>query len=320
MCQWIRIGLAAIVFFWLTSTCPAEERIEKIHSSPCLPAGLKLSSKTRVLAVSSYRGPSLGWRIGTGEQNAGLVQVAVNSPGRPVLLVLSAYESTVWQIGWTEGTEIAGVAVTGYHAQAVAGLPPSVPVAVNDRNRNIDCPHFAGASSRNSAEAAAIAGVKPDQLLSVHGGKAVAGDLLTPSQTIWTAGPLNQADYDQDWPAEKALLEAVRQGRLKPASALDYVQWLQAGGETAAEIKIPPGLTAGWTRRSISAYLVTDPDLEIPVPPSAPAKRTYVFFLPPGCRPPEKPASAAVYLLLENGTCVGRKCPPAFDYRYGSGY
>ena len=46
-------------------------------------------------------------------------KVVVNIPDKPVVLVLTAFFPTVWRIGATKDTEIAGVMVSGNYGQAV---------------------------------------------------------------------------------------------------------------------------------------------------------------------------------------------------------
>jgi len=43
--------------------------------------------------------------------------VIVNRQDTPIVLVLAADEPTVWKVGRTEGTDIAGVIVSGDHGQ-----------------------------------------------------------------------------------------------------------------------------------------------------------------------------------------------------------
>ena len=44
------------------------------------------------------------------------------------MLILADHKPSIWDIGWTEDTEIIGVFATGYHRQAVAGLPKETPI------------------------------------------------------------------------------------------------------------------------------------------------------------------------------------------------
>jgi hypothetical protein len=68
--------------------------------------------------------------------------VAVNNGGQPVVLILGAYEPTVWNIGWTTGTRILAVLVSGYHRQALAGLDPKVPTINSSYDNRGPCGYF----------------------------------------------------------------------------------------------------------------------------------------------------------------------------------
>ncbi|MEM7386417.1 MAG: hypothetical protein AAF514_15865 [Verrucomicrobiota bacterium] len=66
------------------------------------------------------------------DEEKGLVSradVIVNQPdGLPVVLVLTGNgDPIVWNVGWTEGTRLAGVIVSGRSQQALVGTPSSVP-------------------------------------------------------------------------------------------------------------------------------------------------------------------------------------------------
>lgn len=54
--------------------------------------------------------------------------VRVEKTAKPALLVLSAYEPTVWRIDAVKNANIAGVYLTGYYEQMIVGLPAGIPV------------------------------------------------------------------------------------------------------------------------------------------------------------------------------------------------
>lgn len=57
------------------------------------------------------------------------VEVEVDRPGVPILLVLSAYESVRWRIRLSPGTRVVGAVVGGYHApDGIDGLAADTPV------------------------------------------------------------------------------------------------------------------------------------------------------------------------------------------------
>ena len=70
------------------------------------------------------------------------IDVAVNNPGEPVVLMLGAYEPTIWNIGWSQGTKILAVLVSGYHRQVVAGLDQQTPLLISSYDNRGPCGYF----------------------------------------------------------------------------------------------------------------------------------------------------------------------------------
>ena len=50
------------------------------------------------------------------------MDVVVNYSSKPVVLMLGAYEPTIWNIKWTPTTHIVALLVSGYRRQAVLAL------------------------------------------------------------------------------------------------------------------------------------------------------------------------------------------------------
>ncbi|GFM52893.1 hypothetical protein PSCICE_41600 [Pseudomonas cichorii] len=76
--------------------------------------------------------------------------IAVNSPEQPVALILGAYEPTVWNIGWSQGTKIVAVYVSGYYRQGVAGLDAKVPVLNSSYENKGPCGYFYVGKEQNT--------------------------------------------------------------------------------------------------------------------------------------------------------------------------
>ena len=280
--------------------------------SLCLPGGIQeLPPETRVLAVGAYKGRSLDWRLDPLETKGSLMQVAVNSPGQPVFLVLSAYDPMLWQIGWTEGTEFAGVLALGYHQPAVVGLPVGVPLRISAPG---PCPRFEKNDFKGLETVQNLTGRPADQLVEANGGAVVVGDMPGFNQTVLTAGYPERSRLDHNWPAEKVLLDALRDGLIKPASADDYVRWAQAGNadllNVDAKIEFPYWVAGRFEELMTKSFLVSDPRFVPPsrsTPPNfAGVLPTYVFFLPPGYPKPNQLPRDTIYLLLDNGGAMGK--------------
>jgi hypothetical protein len=108
----------------------------------CAFTNLKLPEDFRILATGAYTGRRLGFQIDQSGQNATQFDVAVNSPDKPVVLILGAYDPAIWNIGWTPKTRIVAVLVSGYHRQAIAGLDPKVPTLNSTYDNKGACGHF----------------------------------------------------------------------------------------------------------------------------------------------------------------------------------
>ena len=61
----------------------------------------------------------------------GSVSVEVRDTGRPIVLILSAYQPVKWNVRVAPGAKLEKVLLGGYYAQEAAGLPPGVPVEVS---------------------------------------------------------------------------------------------------------------------------------------------------------------------------------------------
>ena len=64
----------------------------------------------------------------------------VHHPARPVVLVLHAYDSTIWKVRRSRATDIAAVILVGWKPVALLGVPRSTPALfICDKGRQ-DCP------------------------------------------------------------------------------------------------------------------------------------------------------------------------------------
>jgi hypothetical protein len=88
--------------------------------TPAFPAEpqLPLTSTTEVHGVGIYE-PA---------RARGRVVVDLQPGGRPLVLLLSAYEATRWQVRTQPGVDLRGVVLVGIHPQQVEGISPLVPV------------------------------------------------------------------------------------------------------------------------------------------------------------------------------------------------
>lgn len=97
----------------------------------CQFEGLTLPDQFAIFAAGAYAGRTIDHQIDQSGHMATQIDVVVNHIEKPVVLMLGAYEPTVWNIGWTSDTRIIAVMVSGYHRQVIAGLDDGVPTLIS---------------------------------------------------------------------------------------------------------------------------------------------------------------------------------------------
>jgi len=102
-----------------------------------LDSGL-LPPDTMVIAAGAYSGRRAGFQIDQSGHEATVFDITVHSD-KPVALLLGAYEPSIWSIAWTTGTKVVAVFATGYHRQAVAGLPAHTPIITSSHTEKEAC-------------------------------------------------------------------------------------------------------------------------------------------------------------------------------------
>jgi hypothetical protein len=101
-----------------------------------------------VRGVGSYAGSTRVWtQIDETDKTTG-IDVHVTETGAPILLVLSAHDPVLWSVHVSAQSRVVGALVTGYHRQAVRGLPDTIPLAVSTL-RGRECAFYAYAHDAN---------------------------------------------------------------------------------------------------------------------------------------------------------------------------
>ena len=103
------------------------ERLKKLPDANSVQCRLLTpAANVSVEAVSMYE-PKGAKHSFASTREPSPVDVKVSKPGA-VLLVLNTYEPAIWRVVANEGTQIAGVILTGYYASKVEGVSPATPV------------------------------------------------------------------------------------------------------------------------------------------------------------------------------------------------
>ncbi|MDL2322046.1 hypothetical protein LJC47_06870 [Desulfosarcina sp. OttesenSCG-928-B08] len=141
------------------------------------------------------------------------------------MLLLGAYEPTIWRIGWSPETEIVAVLVSGYHEQRVAGLTKQTPLMNSTHSNKGKCRYFYlpdGMGNMN-AVSRSLFGREVDLAFLAEKGRVVVGKPLAADTKLITSSRISpESFYDRDAPMGQAGLDnAVKKGILRPATLED---------------------------------------------------------------------------------------------------
>lgn len=277
---------------------------------------IKLPPNLNVYAAAQKAGRQLDMQIDQSGYQATQFDVTVNSPIKPVALILSAYEPSIWNIEWTEGTKILAVVATGYHRQAVAGLPESTPtlIATNDNKSHCGWVYF-NEKTLNDVNpfSKKMFGKAVEMFHYANNGKAVIGSadlgnakLLTSQDT-----PVSRfIDKTRPRAGQAGIRDAVSQGILRPATMADADAW----GARKAKLKNNDSLpfVAGAVDRQpfrgpfgSNVYVILKP---FKFPAGLDADYLPKFYLADGVPRPEGDYRYVTLFNFNDMTCEGVLC------------
>lgn len=285
-------------------------------ASPCEFSGLQLPASTKVYAAGAYGGSRQDFQIDQSGHQATRIDVAVNQPDVPVVLMLGSYEPAVWSIGWTPGTQILAVLVSGYHRQVITGLPASVPVRVSTYENKGACDHFyvtAEKAGTLNPIARRMFGRPVNMLYPARDGKVAvgmpltAGIALVTDSTAKTPSAFRLPNSQLAGPA--GLEQAVRDGFLREADVSDGAAWVAAQrAQPRAPVDAPP--IAGGTplQRMPSmfhAYVVLK---TYTLPAGLYGANSATFFVPRGVPRPAGDLGHSTLYDFNTVSCAGVRC------------
>lgn len=210
-----------------------------------------LPRDTIVIAAGGYGGRPAGFQIDQSGNDATVFDITVHAD-KPVALLLAAYEPSVWSIGWTAGTRIVAVFATGYHRQAVAGLPAGTPIITSAHTEQGECGYaYLGESlAWVNPKSRAVFGREAKRVYD----KAPEGAILIAESTRAPTAPMRSPDTAvESFRSPDALLAGkaglalgVHNGLLRLATDSDvqavrkHYQKLAANNSRAGKVDIPP--------------------------------------------------------------------------------
>ena len=323
----MKLWLVPVLFCIATAACaqdlkkfefepPVKQARDAKQAGPCGFDNLSVPAGMRVYAAGGYSGRELQFQIDQSGHEATQFDIAVNSPSQPVALLLGAYEPTVWNIGWTRGTRIVAVFVSGYHRQAVAGLEKSVPVLNSSYDNKGPCGYFYVSNGQNTALNPLSRRLFNQQVDMVfpgdRKGKIVVGDPLAAGADLVTAGatsPESFRDLNAPLAGQAGIDSAVEKGTLRLATAADGDAWVAAVKAATGPADVPPvagqGVPGPTRPRLHNAYVVLGAFM---YPSGLYGANSVTFFIPRGVpRPSGNPGHSSVY-DFNSLACRGPLC------------
>ena len=280
-----------------------------VQSNICKINNLKLPKNYVVLAASTYAGRKLGYRIDKIGFEATQVDVAVNFPDAPVVILLGAYDPAIWNIGWTKKTKIVAVVATGYYKQSIVGLDKNVPTLISTNDNKNPCGYFY--YDYNNPSANSVNKVSQNLfdkdiniLYPVANGKVLLGRSLAEDSRIITSAENTPEKYYENAPALKgsaAIEYLIGNGYLRYATVEEI---LKLNGGISERFLIrdevyrtdsPDGVpikVSGY-RSNKRAYVVMKTFV---FPPSLDDKDVNLFITPKGISLPTGPHETAIFL------------------------
>jgi hypothetical protein len=239
------------------------------------------------------------------------LDVLVNLPGKAVVLVMTAYDPVVWNVAWTPGTRIVGAMVSGYHGQAVLGIPKSVPLYLSTYEQRRaaagsspgGCPYlYAYEQGRDNAGAGGliekIVGRSVTRFVRApRTGVAVVGEPASTQGKLESSPDYRLEEFtvkrgpDEVPAGQRGLQELARRGLLREATQKD-IRAFEASGVT--------GIIRG-----IPTYVVLKP---LTMPDGLYGGHSVNILIPKGAPMPDGPRGHNGFYFQGKEKCEGPIC------------
>lgn len=283
-----------------------------------------LPEQATVVAANTEAGRPLAHQIDKSGSPAGQVDVFVDSD-KPTVLLLSAYDPTVWHLHWSAKTKLVGVYATGYHRQVVAGAPAGLPVVLAgyDATKEGGCPGRYLKTHEFDAFSQHALGRPVDELFALEYGQALEiSDTDSPDTDFVTSSATPPSSFyrtDAPLAGRMGLDAAVAAGALRPITAADREQAMEvlsAAFDKDEEMQYHATVSNGMTKEqwleyiippnhSDNAYVVTGP---FEYPAGLFGGHLAHFIIPDDVPKPTGDPGHSQVIELSTGTCTGGPC------------
>ena len=179
-----------------------------------------------MFAGGAYTGRPV-WQRGSSTRH--VIEVRVHQPGAPIVLMLGAYESSYWQVKWSEETKIVGVYLSGHDKQFLQGLRADVPRVEHSLAEGTLCPTFylhAGQLPIGlNAAARAVFGRPVERAFIAEDGVVIIGKAPAATQFLTDESTVVPDPVRAELSGTAALNRAVQLGLIRPATWHDLAAW-----------------------------------------------------------------------------------------------
>lgn len=214
-----------------------------------------------VYAVGGEGYPS-GLQIDESGEEAMRFDIVVNSTTYPVALILGGPHPAIWNVGWTDGTNILAVVLSGGHRQAVSGLPVRIPILVSTRDNHGPCgANYITQKSHIPSHVASMS----RQLFNrpvfrsyiAHRGRIVVGDGMLAGSRLLTSTDLAPGSFSEpEWPraGDAGIHDALADGNLRIASLNDAETWANMLPDRNARAGLHDSVLRGGVKIPLGPY------------------------------------------------------------------
>lgn len=260
---------------------------------------LKLPEKAVIYVGGAVKGQKTGKKDPKGKLDIGRLEVTVNSPGRPVALILSAHDPAEWHFDIKPGTKVAAVFLSGIYPQKLMNLPSDIPAvnAAEDEQRGLRFDFTSAHFKRINLLSENLFGRRPDRAFRSNDGSLLIDPSLPP-QKPEPAAP-QKTPKEPDNPAIK---KALAQGLIRPASSGIRNAWFKKHMEYVGADNLMEPADFVYAPQ-FPTYEVMSEDL---VFTDQMAGRGKVgFFLPENINLSIGDPGKATFYLMDDGACLG---------------
>ena len=270
-----------------------------------------LPSEFEVYAVGKYSGiTSSDYQLGNSGHSTKIIEVVVNKPNIPIVLVLMAYDPVIWKVSHTKESNVIGVVLAGYHSQALLGLPSTTPKILAIHEEKSECKYFYAYKAGKELDQAinnikSITGQDLAELLTTPTNNKFhigSSKINNPSSLLFSTES-SISDYtniDKFPSGQKGLDTLVELEKIRLATQSEISAWVEKASSKYQkynqELKVSHHMRRGRT------YIILD---NFKLPTGLAGAHSRSFIVPVNQNLPSGPRGHNTFYHMATGKCTG---------------